>query len=139
MLILDTNHYSEISRRTTIGDKLHQRILDSGDSEFLTIITAEEVTRGWLAAIQDRRHTDRHVRAYRQFQESLKDLNDWDILPWAPDAADIFDELRKDGVSIGTLDLRIASIALEYDAMLLTRNLVDFDKVPGLRVENWLD
>jgi len=28
---------------------------------------------------------------------------------------------------------------LSHDAMLLSRNLVDFVKVPGLRVENWLD
>lgn len=27
----------------------------------------------------------------------------------------------------------------ELDALLLTRNLVDFEKVPRLKVENWLD
>ena len=32
-----------------------------------------------------------------------------------------------------------ASICLAHDATLLTRNLVDFEKVSGLRVENWLD
>jgi len=37
------------------------------------------------------------------------------------------------------MDLRIASIALEYNAAVLTRNLVDFTKVPALKVENWLD
>lgn len=40
---------------------------------------------------------------------------------------------------IGTMDLKIAAICLAHDATLLTRNLVDFEKVPGLRVENWLD
>lgn len=37
------------------------------------------------------------------------------------------------------MDLKIACIALEYDAVVLTRNSVDFAKVPGLRIENWLD
>jgi tRNA(fMet)-specific endonuclease VapC len=42
-------------------------------------------------------------------------------------------------VRIGTMDLRIASLALTHETLLLSRNLVDFQKVPGLRVENWLD
>ncbi len=37
------------------------------------------------------------------------------------------------------MDLRIASIALEFDATVLTRNFADFKRIPGLRVENWLD
>ena len=38
-----------------------------------------------------------------------------------------------------TQDMKIASIALAHDVPLLTRNTVDFAKVPGLRCENWLD
>lgn len=37
------------------------------------------------------------------------------------------------------MDLRIASIVLANGATLLSRNLRDFDRVPGLRVENWLE
>ena len=37
------------------------------------------------------------------------------------------------------MDLRIACIALEYDATILTRNTADFAKIPGVRFENWLD
>ena len=37
------------------------------------------------------------------------------------------------------MDLKIAAIAVSHDALLLSRNLVHFQKVPGLRVENWLD
>lgn len=36
------------------------------------------------------------------------------------------------------MDLKIASIALNHDALLLTANVRDFDQVPGLRTENWL-
>jgi len=36
------------------------------------------------------------------------------------------------------MDRKIASITLADDATLLTRNKNDFNKVPGLRVEDWL-
>lgn len=50
-----------------------------------------------------------------------------------------FRELGALRTRVGSMDLRIACIALAHDATLLTRNLADFEKVPGLRVENWLD
>ena len=36
------------------------------------------------------------------------------------------------------MDLKIAAIALAGDAVLLAANLRDFEKVPMLRIENWL-
>jgi tRNA(fMet)-specific endonuclease VapC len=36
------------------------------------------------------------------------------------------------------LDLKIASVALANNATLLSRNLQDYQKVPGLRVVDWL-
>jgi tRNA(fMet)-specific endonuclease VapC len=47
--------------------------------------------------------------------------------------------MRKDLPQSGTQDLKIASICLAHDATVLTRNEIDFNKVPGLSVENWLD
>lgn len=139
MLILDTDHYSEFARQSEPGSRLRQRLLQSDEDEFLAVITAEEVLKGWLSAIRPHRQKDRGVRSYRQFQDSLADLLRWSVLPWTEDAADIFDSLRRQGIAIGTLDLRIASIALEYDAKVLTRNQKDFTRVPGLKFENWLD
>jgi tRNA(fMet)-specific endonuclease VapC len=60
------------------------------------------------------------------------------IASWTIPAADRFDALRASRIRIGTKDLRIAAIALEHDALLLSANLVDFEQVPGLRIEDWL-
>jgi len=52
-------------------------------------------------------------------------------------AATEFERLQKLRLRIGTMDLKIASIALAHNATLLSRNLKDFSKVPGLQVEDW--
>jgi tRNA(fMet)-specific endonuclease VapC len=63
---------------------------------------------------------------------------DWRILAFDALAADRFQSLRARRVRIATMDLKIASIVLVYDATLLSNNLRDFQKVPGLRVQDWL-
>jgi len=62
----------------------------------------------------------------------------WKILPFDDRAADEFKKLRGQKVRLGTMDLKIAAIAFVNDALLLTANLRDFERVPRLRIENWL-
>jgi tRNA(fMet)-specific endonuclease VapC len=50
-----------------------------------------------------------------------------------------FDDLRSQRLRLGTMDRKIAAIALVNNALLLSANRHDFERVPGLRVENWLD
>ena len=59
------------------------------------------------------------------------------VLPFDDAAGNEFGTLRQQRVRIGTMDLRIASIALARGYTVLTRNLVDFEKVPGLAAEDW--
>ena len=55
----------------------------------------------------------------------------------APEAADLFESFSR--IRIGTADHKIAAIAIVTDALLLTANRRDFEKVPGLRFDNWMD
>lgn len=47
--------------------------------------------------------------------------------------------LRMKGLQIGVNDTWIAAEALRYDQTLVTANVAEFSRVPGLRVENWLE
>jgi tRNA(fMet)-specific endonuclease VapC len=78
------------------------------------------------------------VLYYTRLIGLIEFFSDWEILPFNEPSADQFEALRKQRVRIGTQDLKIASIALETGSLLLSANLRDFEKVPGLRVENWL-
>ena len=49
-----------------------------------------------------------------------------------------YDRLRRSLRHIGTLDLKIAAIAIVHNATLLNRNSKDFGLIPNLQVEDWL-
>lgn len=65
-----------------------------------------------------------------------------DVLPWNMDAADHYGKLRssleKKGPPIGNMDLLIASHALSERCILVSNNLREFKRVPGLKYENWI-
>jgi tRNA(fMet)-specific endonuclease VapC len=81
--------------------------------------------------------TARVSHCYRMFEQVLIDFNAFHVLVFDAVAATVFDSLRAGRVRVATMDLRIASIAIAQDLTLLTRNAVDFGKVPGLRFEDW--
>jgi tRNA(fMet)-specific endonuclease VapC len=40
---------------------------------------------------------------------------------------------------LGAMDLKIASIAIVNQSVLLTRNFSDFQQIAGLLIENWTE
>lgn len=66
-----------------------------------------------------------------------------EVAPFDEAAAAAYGEVRsglqRQGRPIGPLDTLIAAHALAVDAVLVTNNRREFDRVPGLAVEDWLD
>lgn len=92
--------------------------------------------RGWLSYIAASRATSRQVEGYARLHSLLLAYRDRALLDFEEESARRFERLRR-SVRIGTMDLKIAAICLVHDATLISRNLRDFRKVPGLRVEDW--
>jgi tRNA(fMet)-specific endonuclease VapC len=78
------------------------------------------------------------VPYYRRLVDLSEFYADWTVQPFDERAADEFLRLRREGVRIATMDLKIAAICLVEGATLLSANLKDFQQVPGLVVEDWL-
>ena len=76
---------------------------------------------------------------YDRLVKLIKFFACFPILGFDDKAAAEFNRLRKQKIRIGTMDLKIAAIALVNDALLLSGNSRDFRQVSGLRVENWLE
>lgn len=138
-MVLDTDHVSPLGATSATSIALLERIQDSQQDTATTIITVEEQLRGWLAEIHKLAEPHRQIPAYARLERRIEFFAAWTILPWDSDSADRFLRFRRQGVRIGTMDLKIVCIALAHDATLLTRNTADFARVPGLRFENWLD
>jgi len=141
VIILDTDHIVTLKHENDPHwNTLTTNLVSSADQDFATTaITVEEQNRGWLALIN--RYTDVHkqIPAYAWLIELIRFFANWRIMAFDEAAANEFVRLRKERIRIGTHDLKIASIALVNDATLLSANLRDFEQVPGLRVEDWLE
>jgi tRNA(fMet)-specific endonuclease VapC len=140
MIVLDTDHISALQHRDAPKAFALQGRLEilSPDEIVTTVITVEEQTRGWLGLI--RRYTDVHrqVAYYERLVRLFDFFAEWQILPFDQRAADEFKRLRQQGVRVGTMDLKIASIVLGHGGTLLSGNNRDFQQVPGIQVEDWL-
>jgi tRNA(fMet)-specific endonuclease VapC len=138
MVILDTDVLSLVQRRQ--GDRyarLAGRLASCGDEAFVTMISFEEQMRGWLASCAKARTPEQYEVAARRLNELRLDFEDRAVLLFNTAAAAEFKRLKAAKVNIGTMDLRIASIVLANSATLISMNLRDYHKVPGLRVEDW--
>jgi tRNA(fMet)-specific endonuclease VapC len=139
MLILDTDHISEYVRGGSPGKRLEQRLAAVTDDASLTIVTIEEVHRGWLAKIRKARTPHSRLEAYTRYYKTVEALRRWPLLAWDRRAEALMERWAQSRLGIGTMDIRIAAIAQAHGHTLLSRNLRDFERVPDLKVENWLD
>jgi tRNA(fMet)-specific endonuclease VapC len=142
MILIDTDHatllkYPESQR----GRRFISRLQAVPESEVIgaPIISVEERMRGWLAVIAKEKTAVRQVVGYRELIRLLEFYQEFEIVPFDEAAAQQFEELRGRRLRLGTMDLKIAATALVNNALLLSANHRDFARVPGLRVENWLD
>lgn len=139
LVVLDTNHFREVAEATARAAHFSRRAETERAEVFLSIITVQEATNGWLALINSLNAGRNQVRGYASFQRTITAFHKFSILAFDAEAAEIFHRLKSEHPRNGTMDLKIAAICIAHEATLLTRNVGDFENITGLRVENWLD
>ena len=141
MYILDTDHISLLESVSTSAEAQRIRFrlnrLKGHEERITTIITFEEQMRGWMSYLARARTLTHQVAAYAKLKGVLDRYLKITVLDFDEAAAAEFARLQRLRLRIGTMDLKIAAIALAHDATVLTRNLKDFGRVPALRVEDW--
>lgn len=129
--MLDTNIciYIISKKPGNVLENLKAR-MDEGFS--ISSITLAELEYGVAYSEKKRKNAD----ALAQFLAFIS------ILPFEEAAAAeygaIHAHLRKKGTPIGPLDALIAAHARAENLILVTNNTREFERVPGLKLENWV-
>lgn len=127
--VLDTNTcIYALNLRGRVVERMRERV----PSEFaVTIVTLAEL---WFGA-------QKSVRRAAVRREIDGFLEPFEVLPFDREAAETYAQVRfaleRVGRPIGERDLLIASIALARGMTVVTHNLSEFTRVPGLKTEDW--
>ncbi|MFP4209557.1 MAG: type II toxin-antitoxin system VapC family toxin [Wenzhouxiangella sp.] len=132
MRLLDTNILSEILRKRPDAGVIRHLLAQPAAGLYASELTRFELRRG---------------TCLRDDPEPLWDKIVKTILPlvqWLPAdeavslrAAEISADLRRSGREIGLIDTFLAATATTHGLIMVTRNTRHFDRINGLKVENW--
>jgi tRNA(fMet)-specific endonuclease VapC len=130
--LLDTNICIYIMKQRPESVLQRFRVMNQKDLG-LSIVTVAELEYGVAKSQNPPLNRSRLDNFRRPFQ--VVGLSDEDVR--------VFGEIRADleqrGTPIGAYDLLIAAQAKSRDLVLVTNNMREFERVSGLRLENWVD
>ena len=99
----------------------------------ISSITLAELMHG----VEKSQYIDKNLKSVEDFISRLE------VLEYGQKAASHYGEIRayleRKGTPIGVNDLHIAGHARSEGFIVVTNNLKEFDRVVGLRTENWIN
>jgi tRNA(fMet)-specific endonuclease VapC len=128
--LLDTDIAVELLR----GRNVHvaeQLAVRNKSAIFLSAVTVAELTFGALRSRQPQESLGICRRFWSAFQIAELDQ------AAAERSGVVRADLEGRGERIGAYDVLIAGIALAHDHVLATHNVREFERVEGLRIEDW--
>lgn len=138
-VLLDTDHLSVLEWKEQPACQRLLARLDAlpPDDIATSIVSFHEQVQGALAFLKRAKTATQIVNAYCKLETIWRWFLRMNVLSYSSDAQTRFAELKARCPRVKTMDLRIASVALASNSTLLSRNLRDFQQVPGLSVEDW--
>jgi len=135
LYVLDTDILSLFQMGHAI---VRQRVAEHAAADLtVTIITVEEQLSGWYTLRRRIKDRAQLARVYERFAANVRFLSRVQILSFPESAIERYEQLVRAKLGVRSNDLRIAAIALDRSAVVVTRNRGDFQRVAGLQVEDW--
>lgn len=130
MYLLDTNMVVYLQRGAPAV--LNRLAALGSDRVALPALVAAELAYG----VEKSLHRERNRMRLEEFLQGIR------VLPWTQAAiwhyAHNYHRLRQQGQPIGHMDLLIAAQALAEGATVVTHNVREFERIEGLRIEDWM-
>jgi tRNA(fMet)-specific endonuclease VapC len=132
MYFLDTNICIYYLRGLYKSIEEHFKLTSNQEIKIPIIVKAE-----LIYGIEKSRLKEKNRSIYNKFIEAFEivNLDDESLNQYAK----IRLSLEKDGIIIGSNDLLIASIVAAHNGILITHNTKDFERIAGLRIEDWTE
>lgn len=130
---LDTNVIVRYLRGNQDADKNISDAIMRGDNLVVPIFVNYEIMRGFRILYSPKKEATYKLLVHSSEFCKIIDMND---NCWI-NVEIIYEKLHCKGLTVGELDILIASICLEYGATLVTSNTKNFDGIDGLMLENW--
>jgi tRNA(fMet)-specific endonuclease VapC len=135
LYVLDTDILSLYQRdHPTVSARVDAR--EAGEL-VITVISVEEQLTGWYKQLREAKSPPELALAYQSMTDTVTFLARLPVLSFTLPAIHRYQALQALKLNVGKMDLRIAAIALERGAMVVTCNTRDFGRVPGLVIEDW--
>lgn len=111
--------------------------------EMLKTTTPDQVKLPAIVEAELLHGAERSAQVERNRRITQEFLSAFETIPFdgvcARAYAAIKAQLERDGQIIGANDLLIAATACAHQAVLVTNNVSEFARVPGLRIESWAE
>jgi tRNA(fMet)-specific endonuclease VapC len=137
VFLLDTDSLSFYRHNHPLVSAAVTRHRLAGATVGTTVVTVEEQCLGWFTQFRTARTPAALALASRYFAEAIATWGRFPASPLTVAAIGLYEGLKKRNLNVGKNDLRIAAIALELGATVITHNRRDFGRVPGLLIDDW--
>jgi tRNA(fMet)-specific endonuclease VapC len=135
LYLLDTD---TVSRFRLGNAAIIRRVLAMPSEKIcLSVITVEEQLNGWYTQLRQQQSDARLAEVYERLTRTAEFFGQFRILTFDTVAIARYRELEKARLNVGKMDLRIGAIALTQQAIVVTSNVRDYSRIPGIVYEDW--
>jgi tRNA(fMet)-specific endonuclease VapC len=103
----------------------------------ISVITVEEQLSGWYTELRRAKTDAKLAIVYQRMADTVRFYASMPIISFSEAAIGRCKELVRQKLGVRKSDLRIAAIALQTHATVVTRNIRDFRRVAGLTIDDW--